>query len=235
MGRFLIDANPNFDAIMGGEQPVDELQRKTVTRTFRIDEDMSALIESAARRGNTTQTNLLNEILLQYFSWSQYIINHDSPFLVIGSQTNIALQELIEDEKIEKTLREISNQEARDFIRYRWRKVNFRNIVRFLNLLSLYANIGNIRISPANNNHDNNHGMGNNNHSFNGAGNGNNGANGFESYEIAVRHHLGRKWSTFMALYITTLFTSSIPGAEATYDISRESCFVDLKLPVKQS
>lgn len=197
-----------------------EVQRKTVTRTFRIYEDLGASFEKAVRQLNTTQTNLMNEILKQYLYWSQYIINHESPFVTFGSGTIVFLAETLDDEKLEKMIKEISNEEAIDFIKFRWKRVNFRNIVRYLDLLSVYANIGSITIGPQN-------GDGNGN------GNGHAISNGFETYEIAIRHHLGKRWSTFLAMYISNLFTSSLAGTEANYEVSNKSCFVYLKMAVR--
>jgi hypothetical protein len=211
-------------------QHVEEHSRKTTTRTFRIDEEMSLLMEKTARTSNTTQTSLLNDILVQYFTWSQYIINHDSPFVTFGSATLVGLQETVDDATLERIIKDISNEEATNFIRYRWRTVNFRNIVRYLNLLSVFANVGNIRIVRQNHDGDNGDNDPENNHDYN-----NSLPNGFERYEIAVRHHLGKRWSTFMALYISDLFISSIKGAEATHDVSKNSCFVNLQMPIRNS
>jgi len=139
------------------------------------------------------------------------------------------LIEGVDDAKLEKLVKEISNEAAIDFIKFRWRKVNFQNIVRYLELLSSYANIGNINFAR-----DNGIGGNNNNNSSNGKGSyKNNGGGEYEEYEIAVRHHLGKRWSTLLAMYISNLFTTSISDTKANYEVSNKSCFVYLKMGIK--
>jgi hypothetical protein len=70
------------------EERDGEIQRKTVTRTFRIEEDLSVSFEKVVRELNSTQTNLINEILKEYLNWAQFIINHESPVLTFGSATS---------------------------------------------------------------------------------------------------------------------------------------------------
>ncbi len=170
----------------------------------------------------------MNEILKQYLNWAQFIINHESPFITLDSGTLLTLIESVDDEKLEKIVKEISNETAIDFIKFRWKKVNFQNTVRYLELLSSYANIGKIVIDPINGN--GRLGSGTNlNHADNDGPN-----NGYEKYEIAVRHHLGKRWSTFLGMYITNLFKSSIPAIETNYEVSTKSCFVYLSMPLKR-
>ena len=127
-----------------------EPQKKSITHTFRLFEELSSSFEKAVGEMNTTQTNLINEILRQYLHWAQFIINHESPFLTFDSSTFLALIESVDDARLEKIVNEISNEAAIDFIKFRWKRVNFRNVVRYLELLSSYANIGNITIGPMN-------------------------------------------------------------------------------------
>lgn len=216
-------AKHDNNSLMGEEQTAGEekeIQPKTVTRTFRIYEDLGNSFEKVVSEMNTTQTNLMNEILKQYLYWAQYIINHDSPFLTFGSGTIVSFAESLDDASLEKMIKGISIEEAIDFIKFRWKKVNFRNIVRYLELLSLYSNIGNFNIGPQNGENDVN-------------GNHNGASDGFQKYEIAVRHHLGKRWSTLLAMYISNLFTTSIPATEANYEISNKSCFVYLKMAIR--
>jgi len=141
---------------------------------------------------NTTQTNLMNEILKQYLYWARFIINHESPFLTFDSATILALIESTDDQKLDKIVKDISEEAAVDFIKFRWKKLNFRNIVRYLELMS-YSNIGNINISPMNGNGDGNNMSTNRDKNSSPKANRN-----FERYEIAIRRHLGKKWSTFV-------------------------------------
>jgi hypothetical protein len=204
-----------------------DYQRRTITRTFRIYEELSDSFEQVVSGMNTTQTGLMNEILKQYLAWAQFIINHESPFLTFDSSTFLALIEKVDDENLEKIVKDISNEAAIDFIKFRWKKVNFRNIVRYLELLSSYANIGNFKISPLDGN-GNGNGHANDFKDSEKALNGN-----FEKYEIAIRHHLGRRWSIFLGMYISNLFASSISGAETNYEASSKSCFVYVNLTMK--
>jgi hypothetical protein len=215
----------NVNSQKTGAEEETETQRKTVARTFRIYEELTTSFEKQVADMNTTQTNLMNEILKQYLSWSRFIVNHDSPFLTFDSGTFLSLIEGIDDAKLEKLVKEISNEAAIDFIKFRWRKVNFQNIVRYLHLLSSYANIGNINVVRDN-------GIGINNNNGNGGSYENNNGE-YDEYEIAVRHHLGKRWSTLLAMYISNLFISSISDTKADYEVSNKSCFVYLKMGIK--
>jgi hypothetical protein len=178
---------------------------------------------------NTTQTNLMNEILKNYLYWSTFIMNHESPFLTFDNGTFVALIEAIDDAKLENIVKETATEAAIDFIKFRWRKLNFRNIVRYLDLLSSYANVGSITMGRLN---GENGGVENGNIVNYRVDNGNIPGNnhGYEKYEIAVRHHLGKKWSKFMAMYISNIFAISIPMTQTNYEISNRSCFVYLNM-----
>ena len=66
--------------------------------------------------------------------------------------------------------------------------------------------------------------------------NNNNGLNGsYERYEITVRHHLGKGWSTFLGMYISNLFRTSIVATETNYEVSTKTCFVYVNMAMKDS
>jgi len=166
----------------------------------------------------------MNEILKQYLSWAQFIVNHESPFITFDSGTFLALIESIDDEKLQKIVESISNESAVDFIKFRWKKVTFHNIVRYLELLSSYANIGNFNIGPMNGNNGQNGENVNGSNAFDGD---------YEKFEIAIRHHLGKRWSTFLGMYISCLFTTAITGIKTNYEASTKTCFIYVNLPFK--
>lgn len=199
-------------------QVFEEGQRKTVTRTFRIYEDLGIAFDKLASKLYTTQTNLMNEILKQYLYWAQYIVNHESPFLTFSSGTVVSFAETLDDEKLEKIVKEVSIEDAADFIKFRWKKVNFKNIIQYLDLLSAYANIGSITVSQLIEN-DNASSKKESSPYAN-----------LKTYEVAVRHHLGRRWSTFLAIYIANLFSTLIKETETRYEVSSKSCFVYVKM-----
>jgi hypothetical protein len=70
---------------------------------------LNTSFERLAQKVNTTQTNLMNDILNEYLNWSQFMVNHESPFLTFGSRTAVALIESVEDAALEKIIKEISN------------------------------------------------------------------------------------------------------------------------------
>jgi hypothetical protein len=178
---------------------------------------------------NTTQTSLVNEMMRQYLNWAQFIINHESPFLTFDSGTFLALIDSVDDQKLNEIVKEVSNESAIDFIKFRWKRVNFQNLVRYLELLSSYANVGNITIGPMNGN-----GNGNNNGTTTSLNHPNNGVvNGYQKYEVAARHHLGKRWSTFLGMYISNLFETSIPETQTSYEVSTKSCFVYVNMKLK--
>jgi hypothetical protein len=182
---------------------------------------LSTSFERLVGQTNSTQTNLLNEILKEYLYWTQFIINYESPFLTFDTGTMVALIEAVDDERLRKIVHEISNEAAVDFIKFRWKKVNFRNIVRYLESLSDYANTGSISIGPLISGNDVSPVAKDSQES----------EGDYQKYEIAVRHHLGRRWSMFMGMYISKLFESSIPNTKTSYEISTKSCFVYVTLP----
>jgi hypothetical protein len=79
----------------------EEIQRRTITRTFRLYEELSSSFEKHVGATNTTQTNLMNEILRQYLYWTSFIINHESPFMTFDSATFIEFMESVDDSKLE--------------------------------------------------------------------------------------------------------------------------------------
>ena len=58
--------------------------------------------------------------------------------------------------------------------------------------------------------------------------------NGSEKYEVAVRHHLGKRWSTFLGMYISSLFKSAVPLIKTSDEVSTKSSFVYLTMPLER-
>jgi hypothetical protein len=220
-----IFSNNNEGQSLRISEQIEEGQRKTITRTFRLYEELSSSFEKHVGEMNTTQTNLMNEILRQYLYWTSFIINHDSPFLTFDSATLIEFMENVDDSKLEAIAKGTATVGATDFIKFRWKKVNFANLVRYLELISSYANIGSISIAETNGegNGDEERKVGNKNSK-----------DGSQRYEIALRHHLGKKWSTFMAMFISNLFVTCISRTEASFETSNKSCFVYVTMAINR-
>jgi hypothetical protein len=199
---------------IGEPEPI----RKSVTRTFRFRKESDDALISLVDKLHTTQTNLINEIVGRYLDWTQFTSDAHSPFITLGAGTVISLLESLDDPKLSKIAREIGTEEAIDFIRFRWNDVTFENIVQYLELLSTYGNIGKVETSQRRKRR-----------------NGNGDRNGYERFIVSVRHHFGKRWSTFLGILICNLFTSSLSNIEANYEASTQSCFVTIKMLNKPS
>lgn len=215
----------------------EESKQKTVTRTFRLDERLNESLENFSNDAQVTPSNLLNQILTQFVNWNRFVNTRDSPFITLYSHTLSSFMETVDEETLLSIARDVEARATIDYIKYRWGKLNVRNFVRYLRLLSAYSNQGQINFIRPNG--------------------GNAGVEGnaeellLEERDIerklsnvrsksptdnhsnatlvivAIRHRLGTKWSKFMGTLVTSVFKSM--GVNTELEISNNSCFVTVK------
>ena len=135
----------------------------------------------------------------------------------------------VDEATLEKIVKEVSNQAAIGFIKFRWKKMNFQNVMRYLEFLSTYANIGKIVVAPLPTPNSSSNLEYLESSAFTMEDFVNPRA---KEYEIAVSHHLGLRWSKFLGIYFSNLFTTAAAGIKASYEFSNKNCFVHVSLPI---
>ena len=210
--------------------------KKTVTRTFRLDERLDESLEDFSNDAQITPSNLLNQILTQFVNWNRFVNTREGPFITLYSHTLVSFMESVDEEKLLSIAKDVEAQATIDYIKYRWGKLNTRNFVRYLRLLSTYSNQGQINfVSPNGQNDviaDKDNGElfleGNNARNFNVQRSANERIRQNDTLVIvAIRHRLGTKWSKFMGTLVCSVFTSM--GLDAGLELSNNSCFVTVK------
>ena len=216
----------------------DESKRKTVTRTFRLDEPLNESLENLSEQSQITPSNLLNQILTQFVNWNRFVNTRDSPFITFYSRTLTSLMQSVDEEKLLKIAREVETEATIDYIKFRWGKLNLQTFIRYFQLVSAYSNQGQINFIMPNGEKD--PGLEEEKILQNYASNEkyfdtsiDKGT--FATYDmdgvlviIAIQHHLGLEWSKFIGTLVSSVF-KHIEEADAEFEASNNSCFVTIK------
>ncbi len=215
----------------------DESKRKTVTRTFRLDEPLNESLGHLSEQSQITPSNLLNQILTQFVNWNRFVNTRDSPFITFYSRTLASLMQSVDEEKLLRIAKDIETEATIDYIKFRWGKLNLQTFIRYFQLLSAYSNQGQINFIVPNGRKD--LGLEEEEKIIQDYASGDEGY--FKSsidkeYDdmqgvlvvIAIQHHLGLEWSKFIGTLVSSVF-KHIEEADAEFEASNNSCFVTIK------
>lgn len=157
------------------------LARK-VTRAFKIDETLDKEITNRAKKSGITPSSLASQVLSRYVWWGQYT-GKGSNFVTLDSEILKSLIDELDEEKLVEIARSSALVSTHNFLKFRYRKVNFESVINFIENLSLQGNIGEVNVVPSDPDDERRH-------------------------EINVRHSLGIKWSIFLSEFVQGMFSS---------------------------
>jgi hypothetical protein len=182
--------------------PQDDLKqgrsRRKVTRAFKLEESLDTAITGHAKKIGITPSSLVSQVLRKYVEWGQYV-GPGTTFLTIDKEVLLSFLEETSEDRLVDMARGSALVSTHNFLKFRYRKINFDTVMDFLGLLSSYSNIGEMNFVA--DEEDRNR------------------------YEINVRHSLGMKWSVFLSEYISGMLSSFL-GMQAKTEVSPLGCSI---------
>jgi len=181
-------------------------RRKKVTRAFKIEDTLDDAITTKAKKIGITPSSLVSQILRRHIEWVQYI-GMGTTFLTIDKEIFVSFLEEMSEDRLVEIARSSSLVSAHNFLKFRYQKINFDNVMDFLETLSSNSNIGetNIVIDEDGRN-----------------------------LEINVRHSLGMKWSIFLSEYISGILSSFLE-LRAETEVSQLGCTITAVRPKRDT
>jgi hypothetical protein len=181
-------------------------RRKKVTRSFKIEDTLDNAITTKAKKIGITPSSFVSQILRRHIDWVQYI-GTGTTFLTIDKEIFVSFLEEMSEDRLVEIARSSSLVSALNFLKFRYQKINFDNVMDFLETLSSNSNIGetNIVIDEDGRN-----------------------------LEINVRHSLGMKWSIFFSEYISGILSSFLE-LRAETEVSQLGCTITTVRPKRDT
>jgi hypothetical protein len=181
---------------MDGRRAFSRKEGKKVTRAFKITKALDDAVISQAETQGITPSSFISHLLVQYFDW-WYYSSKGSAFVTLDRRVLKALIEDLDEERTTDIARSIALITTRDFIKFRFGKLDSEAVFEFLDTLDLHMNWGVVKTIRR----------------------------GDGSLEVLVTHELGIKWSIFVSEFISNLLSSFLDMQTST-EISTFGCTV---------
>jgi hypothetical protein len=181
---------------MDGDEAPSRQEGKKVTRAFKITKAMDDAVISHAEKHGITPSSFINRLLGQYLEWWQYA-SKGSAFVTLDRRVLMALIEDLDEERIADVARSIALITTRDFLKFRFGKLDSQTVLRFFEMLDAHMNWGEVKTLKTEEG----------------------------GLEVLIKHDMGIKWSIFISEYISSLLPSFL-GLQTRVEYSTFSCSV---------
>ena len=169
---------------------------KKVTRAFKITKSLDDALISQAERQGITPSSFINHLLVEYFEWWHYA-SKGSTFVTLDRRVLVALIEDLDEEKIADVARSIALIVTRDFLKFRFGKLDSETVFQFFSTLDLHMNWGEVKTIKRDDG-----GM-----------------------EVLIKHDMGMKWSIFISEFVSSLLPSFL-NMQTSVEFSTFGCAV---------
>lgn len=119
-------------------------KRRTVTRTFRIPEDLSERIDKEALQKRVNPSSVVNSLIDKHFQWDSYAKRYG--FVSITKDTYINLVKELDENKIAEIAKGVAAEALEDFMTFRFQRLNLRSFLECVELILTYGYIGELEI-----------------------------------------------------------------------------------------
>ncbi len=114
-------------------------KKKTILRTVRIDKDLDdALYEDAKERG-ISENALISSILVRYIDWDRY--SEKFGRVSLPNEALKIIMGTIDGDKLKEAAQEFAESVPRDYIMFRYKKLDLEACLLHLSFLSKYAGL----------------------------------------------------------------------------------------------
>ncbi len=115
-------------------------RRKTVLRTFRLDEELDSMLRDDAEEGNLTVNGLINKIIIKYVEWDRH--TEKFGFISFAKQTFKSILEEVDDRKVEEIAINTGSQALKAVTLFWFKKLNAETLLKTLSTYSKYSGLG---------------------------------------------------------------------------------------------
>jgi hypothetical protein len=107
--------------------------RKTRLRTFRLEEELDALLQKDAKTKGISVNSLLSIILTKYAEWDRYVEKFN--VITMKKESFKKLVSAIDDDKLTDVSQELGNKVPSQFIFFWFKKSTLENYLKYISLI----------------------------------------------------------------------------------------------------
>jgi hypothetical protein len=107
--------------------------RKTRLRTFRLEEELDALLQKDAKSKGISVNSLLSIILTKYAEWDRYVEKFN--VITMKKESFKTLVSAIDDDKVTDVSQELGDKVPSQFIFFWFKKNTLENYLKYISLI----------------------------------------------------------------------------------------------------
>jgi len=178
-----------------------EERKKTILRTIRIDKNLDDALDKEAKENGVSENALISSILAKYLDWDRYIEKLGR--VSLPTEALRAIIEATETDKLRKAAEEFSASVPKDYIIFRYKKLDLETCLLHLSFLSKYAGLFQYELQIERE----------------------------RNYIITIHHKLGEKWSYWLKESISIGIFKNILGITPKVHLSKSSVVFTFLVP----
>jgi len=112
-------------------------KKKTILRTVRIDKDLDDALYEDAKEHGISENALISSILVRYIDWDRYSEKFGRVYL--PNEALKIIMGAIDGDKLKEAAQEFAESVPRDYIMFRYKKLDLEACLLHLSFLSKYT------------------------------------------------------------------------------------------------
>jgi len=179
----------------------DRRKKRTILRTIRIDKDLDEVLDRDSKEHGVSENALISSILVRYVEWDRY--SEKFGRVSLPNEALKAIIEATEPGKLKAAAEEFAASVPKDYIVFRYKKLDIEACLLHLSFLSRYAGMFNYEVQIEQE----------------------------RTYTITIHHKFGEKWSYWLQESISSGIFKNILGITPKIHLSKSSVAFTFLLP----
>jgi hypothetical protein len=176
-------------------------KKETILRTIRIDKDLDDALNKDASEHGVSENALISSILVRYIDWDRY--SQKFGRVSLPNEALKAIIEATEPGKLKGAAEEFAASVPKDYIMFRYGKLDLEACLLHLSFLSRYAGLFNYEVQIEQE----------------------------RNYTITIHHKFGEKWSYWLKESISIGMFKNILGITPKIHLGKGSVVFTFLLP----
>jgi hypothetical protein len=176
-------------------------KKKTILRTIRIDKELDDALDRDAKEHGISENALISSILVRYIEWDRY--SQKFGRVSLPNEALKAIIEATEAGKLRAAAEEFAASVPKDYIVFRYKKLDVEACLLHLSFLARYAGMFNYELQIEQD----------------------------RNYTITIHHKFGEKWSYWLKESISSGIFKNILGITPKIQLSKSSVVFTFLLP----
>lgn len=176
-------------------------RKKTILRTIRIDKDLDDALDKDAKENGVSENALISSILTKYLDWDRY--SEKFGRVSLPNEALKAIIEATEADKLKKAAEEFAASVPKDYIMFRYKKLDIETCLLHLSFLSRYAGMFQYELQ----------------------------IEWERNYTVTIHHKFGEKWSYWLKESISSGIFKNILGIAPKIHLSKNSVVFTFLVP----